>query len=56
MPDNGIGVIFVLIEEIICRGERNLIDVFIHFVGRHPDPAIGDSQCFGFLIYQYPDG
>ncbi len=56
MPDNGIGIVLVLIEEIVGRGKRYLVDVLVHFVSRHSDPAIGDGQRFGILIDNYPDG
>ena len=50
MADNGIGIFFVLLEEVICSRKSYLVDVFVNFLGSHTDAAVADGQCAGFFV------
>ena len=42
----------VFLQKILCTGEGNLVDVALHFVGRHADPVITNGQGFGFPVHR----
>ncbi len=56
MADNGIAVLLVLFEEILCTGEGNLVDILLDLLAGHPDPCIGNGQGLFLFIQVNPYG
>ena len=50
MADDGFCLVFVLVEELLCAGERDLVDELIHLFGRHSDTVVGDGKCLFLFI------
>ncbi len=54
MADDGICVVFVLIQKIVGRRESDLIDVFVYLFSRHADTPVGYGEGLLFLVDGYP--
>ena len=43
-------VILVLVEELLCSREGDLIDVLLYLLSCHPDTTVADSDSLGFGV------
>ena len=50
MTYDGDLVILVLVEELLCSREGNLIDVLLYLLSCHPDTMIADSDGLGLGV------
>ena len=50
VSDNGIGRVFILIEEVGDARESNLVDVFINLLCRHTNTTVADGEGSVFLV------
>ena len=50
MPDDGLGVVLVFLHELLGAGERDLVDVLIHLLGRHTDAVVRNRQRAGLRV------
>ena len=50
MPNDGIGIILIFIQEIRHTRERNLIDIFLNLLGRHTNTIIANRDGLCRLI------
>ena len=45
MADDGICIVLVLVEEVGCARECNLVDIFVNLLLGHTDTAVADGYC-----------
>ena len=50
MTYDGDLVILVLVEELLCSREGNLIDVLLYLLSCHPDTTVTDSDGLGLGV------
>ena len=48
MSDNGL--VLILLHELLGAREGDLVDVFVHLLGRHADAAVGHGERFLLLV------
>ena len=53
MADNGISIVFKLIEKIFCTGKSDLIDIFFNFFGSHTNTVVAHGKRSGFGVELY---
>ena len=53
MSDDGIGIFFILVEEVVSSGEGYLVDVFVYLLFCHADASVADGQSASFLVERY---
>src|SRR6056297_2798872 len=49
MPDNSTGVIFILLQELLCARKSNLVNILFNLLPGHPDTGITDRDGLLFL-------
>ena len=44
MTDDGLCLVLILVQELLCAGESNLVDEFVHLFGCHADTVVGNGE------------
>ena len=50
MADNGVGVVFEFVQEVLSARESDLVDVFVDFFGSHTDTVVADGESASFGV------
>ena len=53
MSDDGVGDVLVLVEEVACTRECNLVDVLVNFFGGHTYAVVADGDGLCVLVNRY---
>ena len=53
VSDDGVGIVLVLVEEVVCTTEGNLVDVLFYLVGCHTDTAVAHGNGLCFLVHTH---
>ena len=50
MANDSVGIIFVLVQEVVCTRKCNLVDVLLNLVGCHTYTTISNGNGLGILV------
>ena len=50
MTDNRLGFVLILVDKLLCAGERNLVDKLIHLFGGHTNTVILNGEGLFLLV------
>ena len=51
----GVGLVLVLLNEVRGSGEGDLVDIFVHLFGGHPDTVIYEGKSLAFVVTLHID-